>query len=104
MWKPLSLSKKQHDHNNTCEETMGQKEGMESEQVIACTCELNMLCASLRFMPDTCLPCASPYQLQHHRMPALPSAGSLWQNQKNRRATITPRGIPGVERLSAHSQ
>jgi hypothetical protein len=37
MWKPLSLRKKQHYRNNTREETMGQKDGMEREQVIACT-------------------------------------------------------------------
>jgi hypothetical protein len=40
----------------------------------------------------------------HHRMRAFPSAVSLRQNQKNRRATITPRGIPGIEWLSAHAR
>ena len=61
---------------------MGQKEGMEREQVIACTAGSNLLCAtrqkwhtsvsdvvdgehqrcaSLRSMPDTCLSRASPY-------------------------------------------
>jgi len=35
-------------------------------------------------------------------MLAFPSAVSLWQNQKNRRAILTPRGIPGAKRLSAH--
>jgi hypothetical protein len=63
---------------------MGQKEGMEREQIIACAEGRepalrddkrrhpsasgvvdgeHQRCASLRSLPDTCLPCASPYRL-----------------------------------------
>jgi hypothetical protein len=42
----FSREKKQHDRINTCEETMGQKEGMEREQVTACTAGSNLLCAT----------------------------------------------------------
>src|SRR6266571_677318 len=61
-------------------------------------------CARRKSLPDTCLPCASPYRLPTILLLAFPSAVSLWQNQKHRRARITPRGIPGGERLSAHSR
>ena len=37
------FEKKQHDRINSREETMGQKEGMEREQVIACTGGSNLL-------------------------------------------------------------
>jgi hypothetical protein len=103
---------------------MGQKEGMEREQVIACTIVEHALRDRAKDgipMPRVWWmgkisdalagdPCLTPvcrallHTSEHHRMLALPSAVSLWQNQKNRRALITPRGILGVERLSAHSR
>src|SRR6266702_3068431 len=35
-------------------------------------------CTSLRSLPDTCLPCASPYRLPTIFLLAFPSAVSLW--------------------------
>ena len=100
---------------------MGQKEDMEREQVIACTVGSSMLCVTKQKMAYICQRCAGwgnqRYARQrsmltpvcrtllhtsneHHQMLAFPSAVFLWQNQKNRRAIITPRGIPGIERLT----
>jgi len=55
---------------------------------------------------DPCLTpvcCALLHTSEHHQTLAFPSAVSLWQNQKDRRALIMSRGIPG-ERLSAHAR
>ncbi len=40
----------------------------------------------------------------HHRILTLPSAVSLWQDQKKRHARITPRCIPGVEQHLLRNQ
>jgi hypothetical protein len=126
MWKSLSL-KKQHDRNNTRKETMGQKEGMEREQVIAATSECEpalrdrvkdgihrpQVWGMGKISDARALdPCLTPVcsALLHTGFPpsccmhVSPSAVSLWQNQKNLRARIMPRGISGEEQLSAHSR
>src|SRR5690348_16906826 len=103
----------------------GAERAMEREQVITCTAGSNLLCATEQKTASiglgrggwrTSAMCellihawhlfAARFSIpaSHHRMRAFPCAVSLWYNQKNRRTRITPRGIPGGERLSAHAR
>jgi hypothetical protein len=104
------FEKKQHDHINSCEETMGETRGRREKRLIACTMieyaaattgeKMASICGCVWWMGNSsdafaAVPCLTPlcrtllHISEHHQMLAFSlSAVSLKPRQEGRRAGI----------------